>query len=57
MASPASSILKVLALVNAYFQATPGAGCGAPIANNDWTGGVYMAGNLAHYRASQVKNP
>ena len=34
-----------MALVNSYFQR------GTPVANNDWTGGVYMAGNMAHYRA------
>ena len=46
-----ASTLAVMALTNGYFQAgnLPE---GVPIANNDWTGGVYMAGNMAHYRAS-----
>ena len=43
----ASAVLGVMADVNGYFQT------GTPIANADWTGGVYMAGNLAHYRASK----
>jgi rhamnogalacturonyl hydrolase YesR len=40
------AILRSLDLVNSYFQR------GTPVANNDWTGGVYMIGNMAHYRAS-----
>ena len=39
--------LAALAKVNGYFQSQ------FPIANNDWTGGVYMAGNMAHYAASK----
>jgi len=41
-----AGVLGVLASVNSYFQLT------TPVANNDWTGGVYMIGNMAAYRAS-----
>jgi unsaturated rhamnogalacturonyl hydrolase len=41
-----TSTQSAMALVNGYFQAN------TPVANNDWTGGTYMAGNLAHYRVS-----
>jgi rhamnogalacturonyl hydrolase YesR len=39
-------VLDTMALVNSYFQD------GTPVPNNDWTGGVYMTGNMAHYRTS-----
>ena len=41
-------VLARLALVNGYYQAHAPANA----TNNDWTGGVYMVGNLAHYTAS-----
>ena len=43
----AAAVLDTMADVNRYFQA------GTPVANADWTGGVYMAGNLAHFRVSE----
>ena len=43
----AESILRQCALVNSHFQ------LGTTTPNNDWTGGVYQVGNLAHYRASR----
>jgi hypothetical protein len=52
----AEVVLAALALVNSYFQTPdPLAKPGGPgkMANNDWTGGVYMAGNMAHFRASR----
>jgi len=41
-----SAVLATMASVNSFFQ------LGTPVANNGWTGGTYMAGNMAHYRAS-----
>ena len=43
----AELVLAAMASVNSYFQLS------TPTPNADWTGGVYMAGNLAHLRASQ----
>lgn len=43
-ASTTQDVLGQLALVNSYFQRS------TPVANNDWTGGTYMIGNMAHYR-------
>ena len=53
----AEAVLSSMALVNAYFQRVlPGVSSkqhAAGVPNNDWTGGVYMQGNLAHFRASK----
>jgi rhamnogalacturonyl hydrolase YesR len=47
----ALQVLAIMARVNSYFQQgnLPEA---ALVANNDWTGGVYLTGNMAHFRAS-----
>ena len=45
---PRPAVLHAMSLVNNYFQ------MGTRVPNNDWTGGVYMIGNLAHYRASHT---
>jgi hypothetical protein len=53
------SVLNAMASVDSYFQlsATVGTVTGIPSVkgypNNDWTGGVYAAGLMAHYRASK----
>lgn len=48
----AALVLATMARVNSYLQ-EGGVHEAVPIANADWTGGVYMAGNMAHFRASQ----
>lgn len=48
----AEAVLNAMAKVDSYFQASSDDKInGYP--NNDWTGGVYMAGLMAHYRASK----
>ena len=48
----AEAVLNAMAKVDSYFQASSDDKInGYP--NNDWTGGVYMAGLMAHYHASK----